>query len=143
MTEPAAEQAIRRLLDRQTDAWNRGDAAAYAADASEEIWFTNILGQTATGKRPFLERHEAIFRTIFSGSRLEQQILRWRLIAPGVGIVETRVRLTGFRALPPGISPPADGALHTRLLQVLVEDAGSWCIAAYHNVAVSPSAAGQ
>jgi len=143
MTEPAAEQAIRRLLDRQTDAWNRGDAAAYAADAPEEIWFMNILGQTATGKRPFLERHEVIFRTIFSGSRLEQEILRWRLIAPGIAMVATRIRRTGFRTLPPGISPSADRALHTRLLQVLVEDAGSRRLAAYHNVAVSPSAAGQ
>ncbi|MEJ5368124.1 MAG: SgcJ/EcaC family oxidoreductase [Bryobacteraceae bacterium] len=140
MTAPVAEQEIRRLLDRQTDAWNRGDAAAYAADASEEIWFTNILGQTATGTRPFVERHELIFRTIFSGSRLEQEILRWRPLAPGVAMVETRVRLTGFRALPPGIAAAADGALHTRLLQVLILENGQWRIAAYHNVAVSPAA---
>ncbi len=140
MTAPSAEQEIRRLLDRQTDAWNRGDAAAYAADASEEIWFTNILGQAATGKRPFLERHELIFRTIFSGSRLEQEILRWRLLAHGIAMVETRVTLTGFRALPPGIAAAPDGALHTRLLQVLILEDGRWRVAAYHNVAVSPAA---
>jgi uncharacterized protein (TIGR02246 family) len=141
MTEPDLEQEIRRLLERQTGAWNQGDAAAYAADASEEIWFTNILGHTATGRRPFLERHEAIFRTIFRGSRLEQEILRWRLVAPSVALVETRVTLAGFQALPPGISASADGVLHTRLLQVLVNEEGLWRIAAYHNVAVSPAAA--
>lgn len=143
MIAAAAEQAIRRLLDHQTDAWNRGDAAAHPEDASEEIWFTNIHGHTATGKRPFVERHEVILRTIFSGSKLEQEVLRWRLLSPGVAMVETRVRLTGFRALPPGISPSADGALHTRLLRVLVEEAGSWRVVAYHNVAVSPATAGQ
>ncbi len=143
MTQLSAEQEIRSLLDRQTDAWNRGDAAAYAADASAEIWFTNILGQSATGKRPFLDRHEVIFRTIFSGSRLEQEMLRWRLIAPGAAMVETRVTLTGFRALPRGIAAAADGALHTRLLQVLILEDGRWRIAAYHNVAVSPAAADQ
>jgi len=141
MTAPDLEREIRQLLDRQTDAWNRGDGAEYAADASEEIWFTNILGQTATGRRPFLERHGAIFSTIFQGSRLEQEILRWRMLAPGVAMVETRVTLTGFQALPPGISPSADGVLHTRLLQVLRQEEGLWRIAAYHNVAVSPAAA--
>lgn len=143
MTQLSAEQEIRSLLAPQTDAWNRGDAAAFAADASEEIWFTNILGQSATGKRAFLDRHEAIFRTIFSGSRLEQEMLRWRLIAPGAAMVETRVTLTGFCSLPPGITAAADGALHTRLLQVLFLEDGRWRIAAYHNVAVSPAAAGQ
>jgi uncharacterized protein (TIGR02246 family) len=141
MTEPDLEREIRRLLDRQVDAWNQGDAAAYAEDASEELWFTNILGQTATGRRPFRERHQAIFDTIFRGSRLQQEILRWRLLAPGVAIVETRVTLTGYRALPPGISPSAEGVLHTRLLQVLRQEEGSWRIAAYHNVAVSPARA--
>jgi uncharacterized protein (TIGR02246 family) len=141
MTARDPEREIRQLLDRQTDAWNRGDAAAYAEDASEEIWFTNILGQTATGKRPFLERHDAIFRAIFRGSRLEQQVLRWRMLSPGVAMVETRVTLTGFRALPPGISSSEDGVLHTRLLQVLRQEEGSWRIAAYHNVAVSPAPA--
>ncbi len=141
MTEQSAEMEIRRLLDRQTDAWNRGDAAAYAADASEKIWFTNILGQTASGRRPFLERHDVIFRTIFRGSRLEQEITRWMPIAPGAAMVETRVTLTGFRVLPPGIAAAPDGALHTSLLQVLILEDGHWRIAAYHNVAVSPAAA--
>lgn len=140
MTESRFSEEIRRLLDRQMDAWNQGDAAAYAEAASEEIWFTNILGQTRTGRREFLERHAEIFAGIFRGSRLEQETMRLRLLAPDVAMVESAVRLTGFRALPPGIAPAPDGALHTRLLQVLVRQEGRWRVAAYHNVAVSPAA---
>lgn len=140
MTETAVREEIRRLLDRQVDAWNQGDAAAYAEDASEEIWFTNILGQTRTGRREFLERHAEIFAGIFRGSRLGQETMRLRLLAPDVAMVETAVRLTDFRSLPPGIAPAQDGALHTRLLQVLVRQEGRWRVAAYHNIAVSPSA---
>ncbi len=140
MTENTVGEEIRRLLGRQTDAWNRGDAAAYAEAASEEIWFTNILGQARTGKREFLERHAEIFAEIFGGSRLEQETVRLRLLTADAAMVETAARLTGFRALPPGIAPAQDGALHTRLLQVLVRQEGQWRIAAYHNVAVSPAA---
>lgn len=140
MTESTAREEIRRLLARQTDAWNQGDAAAYAEAASEEIWFTNILGQSRTGRREFQERHAEIFAGMFRGSRLEQETVRLRLLGPEAAMVETRVTLAGFRALPPGISPSADGALHTRLLQVLVREAGAWRIAAYHNVAEAPAA---
>jgi len=138
--ENTVREEVRRLLDRQMDAWNQGDAAAYAEDASEEIWFTNILGQTRTGRREFLERHAEILAGIFRGSRLEQETLRLRLLAPDVAMVESAVRLTGFRALPSGIAPAQDGALHTRLLQVLVRQEGQWRVATYHNVAVSPAA---
>jgi len=140
MTENTISEEIRRLLDRQMDAWNQGDAAAYTEAASEEIWFTNILGQTRTGRREFLERHAEIFTGIFRGSRLEQETMRLQMLAPDVAMVESAVRLTGFRALPPGIAPAQDGALHTRLLQVLVRQEGQWRVAAYHNVAVSPAA---
>lgn len=140
MTEETLRDEIRGLLDRQTEAWNQGDAAAFAEAASEEIWFTNILGQTRTGRREFQERHAEIFAGMFRGSRLEQETVRFRLLGPDAAMVETRVRLTGFRALPPGISPSADGALHTRLLQVLVQQDGGWRVAAYHNVAVIPAA---
>lgn len=139
MTEETLRDEIRGLLDRQTEAWNQGDAAAFAEAALEEIWFTNILGQTRARKREFVERHAEIFAGIFRGSRLEQETIRLRPLAPGAAMVETAVRLTNFRALPPGIAPAPDGLLHTRLLQVLVRDRGQWRVAAYHNVAVSPA----
>jgi hypothetical protein len=44
--------------------------------------------------------------------------------------------MRGFKALPPGVHAPADGALRTRLLQVMRKERGDWWIAAYHNIDV-------
>jgi hypothetical protein len=40
------EAAIRKVIEAQVEAWNRGDAKAHAADCREGILFTNILGAT-------------------------------------------------------------------------------------------------
>jgi uncharacterized protein (TIGR02246 family) len=136
MTNQGLEKEIGQLLARQEQAWNRGAPEAHAADIEEDAWFTNILGQTPSGKTAFVERHRQVFGTIFRGSRLRLEVLRIRPLAPEVAMVETRAVLSGFQALPPGVAAGPDGALHTRLLQVLVKRAGEWLVAAYHNVDV-------
>ncbi len=132
------EEEIRLLLERQADAWNRGDAAGHAADIEEDCWFTNLLGHTPQGKAAFVERHERIFQTIFQGSRLSLDVLRLKRLGEHLAMVESRAVLSGFRALPPGVQACADGALHTRLLLVLVHRGGAWRVSAYHNVDVKP-----
>jgi uncharacterized protein (TIGR02246 family) len=138
MMEAVSENEIRRLLARQEEAWICGDAEGHASDIAGDAWFTNILGQTPQGKAAFVERHRQVFGTIFRGSRLTMEILRLRLLTPDVAMVETKAVLSNFQALPPGVAAGEDGALHTRLLQVLVKEAGEWRVAAYHNVDVKP-----
>jgi uncharacterized protein (TIGR02246 family) len=130
------EMEARLLLIRQQEAWNRGDAAGYSADVAKECWFTNILGQTHEGRPAFEERHAEIFKTIFAGSRLRMEVLRFRQLTAESAMVEAKAVVTGFRGLPPGVAAGAGGALHTRLLQVLEKAGGKWRVAAYHNVDV-------
>jgi hypothetical protein len=44
---------------------------------------------------------------------------------------------------PPGTPADAKGRLRTRLLQVMVKDAGEWKIAVYHNVDIKPGVTAQ
>ena len=116
------EAAIRSILQEEVTAWNKGDAQAYSQYFAADGTFTNIRGMFFTGHQAFLDRHEEIFKGMFRGT------------------VVTLTSVSGFSASgpPPGTPADAKGRLRTRLLQVMVKDAGEWKITVYHNVDIKP-----
>jgi uncharacterized protein (TIGR02246 family) len=130
---------IAALLASEDDAWNRGDAAGFAARVLPDIVFTNVLGMFSVGKAPFVSQHERIFATIYQGSIIRQSVQHMTLLTPDIAIVDTLAVVTGARHAPPGVVP-IDGAIHARLEQVLVRREDSWWVASFHNVAVHPAA---
>ncbi len=131
--------AIRRVIAAQDAAWCAGDAAAFGADALPDVVFTNVVGRFSVGLEPFLAQHAHIFATIYQGSRLAQEIVHVTMASDDVAIVDTLTAVTGYRHLPPGATP-VDGALQTRLEQVLVRRDGDWRVQSFHNVPVHPAA---
>ena len=136
----ATRQAITTLIAQEDEAWNKGDAAGFAARVLPDVVFTNVVGMFTVGKAPFLAQHERIFGSIYKGSVNHQSVQHITLIKPDVAIVDTLAVLSGAHAVPPGIEP-IDGAIHARLEQVLVKKDDGWWVAAFHNVAVNPRAA--
>jgi uncharacterized protein (TIGR02246 family) len=130
------EAAVRKVIQDQVTAWNRGDADAYSKNFAADGTFTNLSGMFFTGREAFRQRHEQIFKTVYRGTTKHEDIVSIRFVRPDVAIVETLQTVTGFQALLPGTTADAKGRLRTRLLQVLVKDGGDWKIAAYHNVDV-------
>ena len=130
--------AIEAVLTRQSAAWVAGDAGAFAADAQEGVLFTNVVGMFSIGRAPFIAQHEHIFSTIYKGSRMEQEIVAITLVRPDVAIVDTLTKLVDAPHRPPGIEL-IDGAVRTRLEQVMVKDGSEWKVASFHNVAVNPA----
>ena len=126
------------MIEKQTAAWNHGDADAYAALFAPDGTFTNLAGMFFTGRKEFRERHDQIFKTVYRGSVKREEIVSIKFVRPDVAIVDTLQTITGFKKLLPGTSADPKGRLRTRLLQVMVKDAGEWKIAAYHNVDVKP-----
>lgn len=141
MTGPSQDtmEAIAALLSAQDAAWCAGDAAAFGAAAMPDVVFTNVVGMFAVGADAFIAQHAHIFATIYKDSRLAQAIVHVTMAGADVAIVDTLTALTGFGHLPPGAAA-IDGALRTRLQQVLVRRDGGWRVQAFHNVAVSPAA---
>jgi uncharacterized protein (TIGR02246 family) len=137
------EAAIRNILQEEVASWNKGDAQAYSLHFAPNGTFTNILGMFFQGHQAFLDRHEEIFKGMFRGTVLRQQIISLRFFRQEIAVVETLTWISGFSASgpPPGTHPDAKGRLRTRLLQVMVKDAGEWRIAVYHNVDVKPGVA--
>ena len=132
---PTTDEAmIRQLLDELVDAWNRGDAEAYGARVLDDATFTNVNGMFHKGREEFNRRHDDIFRGALKDTTITLTPRELRFIRQDVVIVDMDCGLFGASVQPPGVHTETDGALRTCLLLVLLKRAGSWWIAAYHNV---------
>jgi uncharacterized protein (TIGR02246 family) len=130
----ADEKEIERLLGELTDAWNRGDAAAFGARYRADGTFTNVNGGFYVGRDDFNLRHDEVFRGVFKGTTLSLTTRKLRFLRPDIAVVDVDIGVLGCHVLPPGVQAGPDGALRTCLLMVLTKDHGTWWIAAYHNV---------
>lgn len=131
-----AESAIRLSLERLAKAWNIGDGALWA----DEYWPTadsiNILGGLMPDGQAIRDRHAEIFAGPFKDSHLEGELRRIQYLGTDVAIVDVDIRVTKFRALPPGASETSPGVLLTRLKHIYQCRDGVWRIAASQNTAV-------
>ena len=140
MTAPDADHAaILAILAAEDAAWAAGDAVAFAAHVTDEVVFTNVVGMFSVGRAPFIGQHNHIFTTFYRGSTLRQTVAHIALVRPDVAVVDTLTEVTGFGDLPAFFSP-VDGALRTRLEQVMVRNDGRWQVAAFHNVEINAAA---
>ena len=118
--------AIMAIVQGQAEAWNRADAEAFAERYAEDGTFTNIAGTQIYGKAGFLEQHAQIFRTIFAGSHIAFTVGRIHFPRPDVAVTDIDAALTRLRQLPPGARLGSEGALHTKLQEVLTREDGRW-----------------
>lgn len=127
---------IRKLVLNEEVAWNNGDAKSYSVDFDENGLFTNLFGMSFTGHTAFFTRHEQLLNGAFKGSVMKQDVTSLKIIDRNVAYVETMIRVTGFPNSEPlaGIYIDENGALNTRLLQVLKKEKNGWKIVAYHNI---------
>ncbi len=95
----------------------------------------------SVGRAPFVGQHAHIFGTFYRGTTMTQTVANIAFVRPDVAVVDTLAELTGFGDLPPAIAGHvADGAIRTRLEQVMVHNDGRWQVAAFHNVPVDAAA---
>ena len=131
------EAFIHKIVQDEVTAWNRGDAVAYGEHFANDGTFTNILGAFYKGHDIFVKEHAQIFKTIFLGTRLQQDIVSLQFVDPNVVVVEVLTAVSGMKKIPGRIDNyDAKGRLRTRLLQVVARREGKWEIVAYHNVEV-------
>lgn len=127
------EEAIRAILNRQTEAWNKGNPEQFLETLTDDATFTHILGETHFGKHPLLEAMDQILRTAFEGSTLQFKLRNLKVIRPDIAVVDIDSELRGYQGLPPGVTA-SKGVLRTALLQVMIREAEQWRVVAFHNV---------
>ena len=82
----ADEDTIRAIHQRMIDAWNAGDAAAFAAPFTDEANFVAFEGTHLKGRREIASFHRRIFDTVVKGTRLQSEVKFVRLLNAVVGV---------------------------------------------------------
>jgi uncharacterized protein (TIGR02246 family) len=123
------EQAVRSVVARFADAWNRHDMDAFAQLFAEDADFVNVVGTRWIGRTAIREAHAATHATIFKESRVTIEQTDVRFLDPDVAVTRSRWTLVGHTA--PDGQPGAPRAGF--LTNVLVQRDGRWEIAVSQN----------
>jgi len=130
-------EAIHDVLSRLTDAWNAGDAEAYARLFTEDADYVTFFGVNFPGRVTIESAHRALFEGPLRGSKLigGGDGAKVRFLRPdvAVAVVGGGSSLTGEAATDPGRA--------STLTFVLVKDDEDWRIASFQNTRVSDPAA--
>ena len=126
-TDPATIAAS--LFQQAEDAWNAADGAAFGALFTEESDFVNIRGEHHRGSVAIGRGHQAIFDTIYAGSRVRYEPELARTVAPGTIVALAAATLE----VPAG---PLQGVHNARMTVVITEQDGRPLITAFHNTLV-------
>jgi uncharacterized protein (TIGR02246 family) len=102
------ENSIRQLQTSQADAWNRHDAAAYAALFTEDGDCVNVVGWWWKGRAQIESKLKAAFAFVFHESQLTITETAVRLLSPTIAIAHVSWTMTGAKT-PPGIPEPRQG----------------------------------
>ncbi|ONF66307.1 SgcJ/EcaC family oxidoreductase [Amycolatopsis keratiniphila] len=134
---PDRQNEVLAVLGGLADAWNAGDAAAYASHFTEDADYVTFFGRNMPGRAIIESAHRALFEGPLRGSKLvsgggEPKV---RFIRPDVAIVVSG----GGSSLSGGEPEPGR---ESTLTYVLVEESGSWRVASFQNTRVSDPAAG-
>lgn len=78
--------------ERMVEAWNRGDAAGFAADYAPDAEFVAFDGTVLSGHEAIVAFHQPLFDTVLKGTRLvNNEMVLARIVQPGLGFVHYRL----------------------------------------------------
>lgn len=132
----ADEGAIRVLLAKLAESWNRSDGAAYGAGFTEDADYIAFDGTYLKGRDAVARSHDDLFEffdNVFQGSRLVAESSGIRFLTPDVALVHA----TGAVLFPWQKQAAADRrSINTSV--VVRQPDGSWLVAAFQNTRVKP-----
>jgi uncharacterized protein (TIGR02246 family) len=121
--------AIREIQARQSEAWNRHDAGAYAELFTEDGDVVNVLGWWWRGRTEIRSKLTDAFAFVFRDSKLTITDVHVRLLTRDIAIAHVRWTMEGAKAPPGAPAPPREGVQ----LQVLQKATDRWLIKSFQN----------
>jgi uncharacterized protein (TIGR02246 family) len=134
MAQATVNEAVDQLLAELAEAWNAGDARAYAARFSPDVTFTNSDGTLDLGRDEVIRHAEEAFQGVLAGTKLSLAVRKFRLVRRDVAVADLDLRISGLPVPPPGAGNGPGGEVRTSLMLVLLEEDDGWWITAHHNV---------
>lgn len=125
------ETEVLAVLGKLADAWNDGDAVAYASLFTEDADYVTFFGMNMPGRAMIESAHRSLFEGPLKGSKLVAGgVPKVRFIRPDVAIVVSG----GGSSLSGGKPEPGR---ESTLTYVLVEESDGWRVASFQNTRVS------
>ena len=124
------EAAIRALLQRCIEGWNKGSSEAFVAQFAEDSDFVTVNGVHLKGREQNAAHHQQIFDTFFKGTRLWAQVKSVRFLRPDVALMHTAGTI-----LRPGESDASPEPASIQTLTVS-KKGNEWLIDAFHNAPI-------
>ncbi|MGV9778709.1 SgcJ/EcaC family oxidoreductase [Streptosporangium sp. NPDC003464] len=82
--------AIRALLERARDAWDRGDGTAYGAAFAPDATDVTFVGTVYHGSAEIGRAHQVLFDSFLKDTRLAMEIVDIRFYGADTAVVVTR-----------------------------------------------------
>jgi uncharacterized protein (TIGR02246 family) len=120
LTDPAT---IEGCLARMQQAWNDGDAAAFASEFTDDASYVIFAGIISLGRAAIERDHEPVLQKWQRGSHMAMKVIEIREVAPGVAVAVTEG----------GVGKGARIPLNKVQTFVLVREGGVWKCAAFQN----------
>jgi uncharacterized protein (TIGR02246 family) len=125
MTSPATLHAT-SVIEQLEQAWNAADGAAFGAEFADEADFVDIRGGHHRGAAAIAHGHQALFDSIYAGSRVSYALEVARPVASGGVLAVVGATLDA----PHG---PMQGTHRARFTMVIADDG----VTAFHNTLVT------
>jgi uncharacterized protein (TIGR02246 family) len=132
-------QGITSLINAWDEAWNAGDAAAYARNYTVNGELVNPLGGILDGREAIRTQHEFLFTGPFAGSTSTSEVRRTVYLGQDARMVDLDVTLTGYAGLPPGLPEVEPGVVRVRIKLIVVRREAGWKILAEQITPVLPA----
>ncbi len=128
------DASIRRLFDQQNEAWNRGDATAYASFFTEDGDLVTFDGTHVVGRVAIAEFIQQGFGGPLQNTRVSAEIRDLRFLTAGVVIMHAE----GALLFPSETAIPANRNSVQTFVAARTDE--GWRVAAFHNTRIqSPS----
>ena len=128
----ADESAVRAIVQKCVDGWNKGSGEAFAAPFAADSDYVVVNGMHHKGRRENASNHQRIFDTFYKGTRLWVQIKSVRFLRPDVAVMHTvsQIQPAGSDA------PPEPKSIQTWTVS---KHGDEWLVDAFHNTPLEPA----
>jgi uncharacterized protein (TIGR02246 family) len=126
----ADEEAIRKLVLRMEEGWNKGSGRIFAEGFAEDADYVVVNGMRVKGRAAIDAGHQGIFDTIYKDSRITSTIQSIRFLRGDVAVAHVEWRV----ARRENDLPRESNAMSS---MVITRGGGRWAVAAFHNTPIS------
>lgn len=128
--EANIEKIANDIISRLEEAWNSADGKAFGTPFTTDADFIDLRGDIHHSHKVIEAGHQAIFDSIYKGSRMKYTLLQARNLSDNVLLVH----FWGELNAPSG---PLAGEHKSIQSIILVQQDDDWKIASFHNTLVA------